>query len=135
MDEFTIYTSGGYSLRFHSSERDAKGWLEYFSVTLQSPQANGTYTVYYPPYGKPINGFFERLAKDWRGLRDKLHWESMEGELSLSAESDSTGHTYLVAIAYSHVSFEPPMSELKVCYVIEAGQLAKLLVDAEKFFK
>lgn len=135
MDEFTINTSGGYSLRIHSGERDAKGWLEYFSITLKSPDAIGTYRVYYPPYGEPINGFFNQLAKDWRGLRDKLQWESVEGELSLLAESDSTGHTYLVAIAYSHVSYEPPMSELKVGYVIEAGQLAKLHADVEKFFK
>src|SRR5690348_17557308 len=67
---------------------------DYFSVRLNGPDFHGVGRVYaYPPTG--LDTFFQDLAVHWRGWGGKMEWASLEGELSLTATSDSTGHTNL----------------------------------------
>src|SRR5262245_4022895 len=67
---------------------------EFFSVRLHSPEFQGACRVYaYEPTG--LGTFFRDLATHWRDWTERKQWSSLEGELSLSATSDSTGHTSL----------------------------------------
>ncbi len=132
MTEFEINTGGGYTLRFHSKEK--LNGLDYYSVTLKAPNSQATIRVYDHPAADCICAFFKQLSQNWKGLEGTLNCHSMEGEFELSATSDSTGHTYLTAIGYSNTSHEPPFSELRIDYIIEAGQLAKFVSDSQKFF-
>lgn len=130
-----ITNSNGYTLQFHSGKRDKKGLLEFYSVTLTTPNAEGTFLVYNPPYGLSPTEFFNVLAKEWSGFRGEKKWRSTEGEFCLSAISDSTGHTYITADLCPGIGQSPPTSNLTVTYVVEAGQLEKIAEDIVKFFK
>jgi Family of unknown function (DUF6228) len=68
-----------------------------------------------------LGQYFEELASNWRGWQGRKEWSTLEGEFTLSATSDSTGH---IALAYF---LRPPHTgfhwELRDAVELEAGQL------------
>jgi Family of unknown function (DUF6228) len=74
-----------------------------------------------------LGNFFDSLADEWTGWQGKKVWSSLEGEFTLTATSDSTGH---VTLAYF---LRPPYTgfhwELRGALEIEAGQLAAIARD------
>jgi hypothetical protein len=76
--------------------------------------------------------FFGELAGSWSGWKGTKGWQALEGECSLSATTDSTGHVTLVA-HFSSGSY-PPTWEGKLSLVIEAGALEALAREAKNFF-
>src|SRR5688572_15692057 len=96
MADSTIIKSAnhGMALEFFDQEPD------YFSVRLQGPDFYGAGRIYaYEPTG--LASFFRDLAAHWRGWTGKKEWASLEGELSLCATCDSTGHTSLAVRLHS----------------------------------
>lgn len=65
--------------------------------------------------------FFKDIAANWRGWSGKKEWSTLEGELSFTATSDSTGHINLC------FSLSPPCTghewQLKGSLMLEAGSL------------
>ncbi len=74
--------------------------------------------------------FFGGLATDWRGWKGERGWHALEGELSLKAESDRTGHVYLSVELRDGA---PPRWQVKAALVLEAGQLDRLAASGREF--
>jgi len=122
----------GYSILFHSPERDKKGWLASYSVTCTAPNMNATIKVDNAPVGISPTKLFEEMASEWQGWKGEKNWGSLEGEFDISATSDSTGHITLVASVRSgHL---PPCSKTITELILEAGQLENLNKHAKEFF-
>jgi len=66
-----------------------------FRAHLRGGGFDGTVEVYELGPPKHLAAFFRDLALHWRGWQGEKRWASLEGQLSLSAKSDSTGHTQL----------------------------------------
>jgi hypothetical protein len=128
MADSTIIKSAnhGTALEFFDQEPD------YFSVRLHGPDFHGAGRVYaYEPTG--LASFFRDLAAHWRGWTGKKEWASLEGELSLCATCDSTGHTSLtVRLRSGPYPFDWSLS---VVLLIEAGQLEQIASHIEQFFR
>jgi hypothetical protein len=84
-------------------------------------RANATVSAYMAPH---LGEYFESMAAEWAGWKGTKDWSSLEGEFTLSAKSDSTGH---VTLSYF---LRPPYTgfhwELKGALELEAGQLSAI---------
>ena len=76
--------------------------------------------------------FFRTLAEQWRGWDGAIEWCSMEGDLTLAAETDRCGHVVI------RVGIGPAFREhawsAHVFARMDAGQLEPLRRQAEAFF-
>lgn len=101
-----------------------------FNVCLCGPNFRGAAQVY--PYRPARLGeFFRDLAIHSKGWVGKKEWGSLEGELSLAATIDSTGHIYLtVRLRSGPYPFEWLLSAM---LLIEAGQLEQIASSIEEF--
>jgi len=75
------------------------------------------------PISVGLADFFAGIAADWRGWTGSREWASLDGELTLRAESDRTGHVYLRA-RLRHGA--PAEWLVAVVLVLEGGQLDRL---------
>jgi hypothetical protein len=105
---------------------------DHFKVSLRGLDFHCTARVYsFEPRPNHLAGFFRDLAVHWRGWPGKKEWTSLEGELSLVATSDSTGHTSLaVRLRSGPYPFDWSLS---VVLLIEAGQLESIASQVEEF--
>jgi len=85
----------GTSLEFTGCSSD------YYNITLNGPNCQGTGKVYAFEPAEKISAFFHDMAANSRGWNGKKNWCSLEGEFSLSATCDSTGHITLSAELHS----------------------------------
>ena len=132
-EELLLKGDRGYSILFHSPERDKKGWLAYYSVTFTAPDMNATIKVDNAPVGISPRELFEKMANEWQGWKGEKDWGSLEGEFDLSATSDSKGHITLVASIRS--GYIPPCSKTVIELILEAGQLEMIKKHANEFFE
>jgi hypothetical protein len=77
-----------------------------------------------------LGDFFASLAADWKGWEGARRWESLEGELSLAAESDRTGHVDLLVHLHNGA---PVRWKLDLHLTLEAGQLERIVGGARRF--
>ena len=103
---------------------------DYFQATLRGPdfQGCGRIYAYEPPH---LAAFFRDLAAHWQGWSGQKEWGSLEGELSFTATSDSTGHTSLaVRLRSGPYPFDWTLTTV---LFIEAGQLEPIAKKMEEF--
>ena len=74
--------------------------------------------------------FLESLATDWKGWKGERRWKSLEGELSLKATTDRTGHIYL---SIEIRDGAPPRWQVIASLTLEAGQLDRIASDGREF--
>jgi len=123
-DSLTVQSRDpGASLTLHPHNRD------YFVAELrhsglEAAAQVGTYL------SSGLADFFTGLATNWRGWSGRRSWTSLEGELTLGAESDRTGHVYLRVHLHDGA---PARWEVEAELVLEAGQLERLASDARTF--
>ncbi len=103
---------------------------DYFQAALRGPNFEGSGRVYaYEP--AHMAAFFRDLAAHWQGWSGQKEWGSLEGELSLTATSDSTGHTSLaVRMRSGPYPFDWTLTAM---LLIEAGQLEPIAKKMQKF--
>lgn len=103
----------------------------YYRVRLAGPNFNGVASVYeYEPIY--LKMFFSGLAANWKGWSGRKEWASLEGELSLSAVADSTGHINLsVRIRSGDFPFN---WNLSATLLLEPGQLDQISASVRTFF-
>ena len=102
---------------------------ESFLAEVHQPGLHATALVYsYLSAG--LGEFFAGLAASWTGWAGVREWGSLEGELTLRAESDRTGHVYLTVRLRRGA---PPEWEVEAALVLEAGQLERLAAAARAF--
>jgi len=103
---------------------------DHYRAHLVGPNFGGTASAYeYEPVH--LKKFFDHLAANWRGWTGKREWGSLEGELSFSATSDSTGHiTLLVQMRSGSSPFD---WRLSATLLIEAGKLGEIAASIGAF--
>jgi hypothetical protein len=104
----------------------------YYKVSLRGSDYHGAARVY---ADEPVHlgVFFRDLATHWRGWQGKKEWGSLEGELALTATSDSTGHTSLsVRLRSGPYPYDWCLS---TTLLLEAGQLEQIAVQMEAFVR
>lgn len=117
---------------FHSPQINNDGYLESYSVTVSSQAMEATVRVENSPYGTNPADFFEQIAREWQGWSGDKEWGAMEGEFSLEASSDSTGH--IETTIKLQPSFYSPCWSAEVTLIIEAGQLEGIARKFKSFF-
>lgn len=102
----------------------------YFAAALRGPNVQAIARVYVYEPGD-LAAFFRELAEQWRGWEGKKEWRSLEGELSLAATVDSTGHVSLLVNLRSCTG--PFDWEVRAALPVEAGQLDGISSQVELF--
>lgn len=132
MEKIELKSEKEISATFHSPETNADGSLEHYSVTVSGPAMKATVRAGNSPYGTNPADFFGRVATEWQGWSGEKEWSSMEGEFSLEASADSTGHIKL------NINLQPslysPCWSAAVTLIIEAGQLEGIAREFKSFF-
>jgi hypothetical protein len=77
-----------------------------------------------------LAGFFAGIAADWTGWDGVREWRSFEGELTLHAESQRTGHVHLRVDLRCGT---PPDWKAQAGLLLESGQLDRLASAAQEF--
>lgn len=67
-----------------------------------------------------LAALFAEMAAQWRGWSEAKSWQSLEGELRLSAESDRTGH---ICLTVTLCEGAPAVWSVVAEITLEAGQL------------
>jgi Family of unknown function (DUF6228) len=101
----------------------------FFVANLRSRGVNATARVgtYMANGLAELFGFF---SDNWKGWEGSKRWSSLEGELSIEANSDRLGHVYLMVRLREGVLAK---WTLQANIVLEAGMLADLAVRAKRF--
>jgi hypothetical protein len=102
---------------------------DFFLATLRSRGVSGAARVG-TFMANGLGEFFRYFADNWRGWQGVKAWASLEGELSLTAESDRVGHVFLDVRLREGA---PARWTLEANLVLEAGMLTELAVHAQEF--
>jgi hypothetical protein len=102
---------------------------DYFLATLRSRGVTGTARVG-AFLSNGLADLFAFFALHWKGWEGSQHWGSLDGELSLDAQSDRLGHVFLTA---SLRDGSPARWTLCAELVLEAGMLPTLAARAREF--
>ena len=115
-------------IEFHRPEFKPDGWMEYYTLSLSGRGMNSSVRVANQSYGETPLDFFKQLAEGWDG--EKV-WSALEGEYSMSAKSDLTGHIYINFHIYSNLT--EPYWSVQVAIVLESGQLDSIATGLSEF--
>ena len=78
---------------FRDLQRDNDGCA--FVIAIKEPDLCASTRVDHCEPVPKLEGFFQNLAKNWRGWARELTWRSSEAQLELGATCDATGHVKL----------------------------------------
>lgn len=89
MSGVTIVAENGRTLRIsHVAAGTDHGWT--YTADLELESARGGVGVY--DYGDPrLPGFFADLAANWQGFEGEREFQSLEGQLTITARHDGRG--------------------------------------------
>ncbi|ODX27808.1 DUF6228 family protein [Vibrio parahaemolyticus] len=126
-----IISENQLTIEFHCPEFNPEGWMEYYTLSLSGRGMNSSVRVTNEPYGENPLDFFKQLAEEWHGWEGEKVWSAMEGEYSMSAKSDLTGH---VSINFQICSnLIEPYWNAQVAIVLESGQLDSIVIGLSEF--
>lgn len=132
MVEFVVASERETKLRFHSRRYQRNGSLASFDVTLEGHQFNATARVGNHELGTPPLVLFNGMAAEPSGWKGEKYWAALDGEMSMTANTDSLGHVDL------EVNLDPrdgpPEWRAQLRMVLEAGSLERLAGEAAAFF-
>ena len=133
MSDEIVIERDGVRITISEPQRDTKGWLGSYRVSLITDGLSATTRVENPPYGTAPTVFFNDLAQNWKGWKGEKKWRAMEGELTFIAVMDSVGHITITASI--HPDLCPPVWVAKVSVTVDAGQLEKMHRTFSRFFQ
>ena len=126
-----------FSIKSNASDRELvflAARKDYFTVQLRGAYLQATRKVYaYSPHMGNIAELFSQLASQVRPWGDTASWESLEGELSLSATCSSNGIVAL-QVTITHHLLRPEDWSLSALLTTELGQLPSIGAAARGFF-
>lgn len=132
MDELVIRSEREFSLRFHSKKYGNDCWLDSYVVEICARGFHASFPVENAREGSTPYALFDDMAKNLDGWKGVKGWGALEGEYSLSASMDSTGHVTLSL--EREANWEVPSWSCSFLLMIESGQLVAIAADAEAFF-
>ncbi len=106
----------------------------YFTARLSVEDLEASVRFYEPRgFLLGLGDYFASVEQDWRGWKGEKTWESVEGELSLTAIHDGLGHITLTAELRNR--FNPPSRQwlARGALSLEAGALGPLAQAAARF--
>lgn len=122
------------SLEVRSSERGTWLLLRWHQKRLiaefEAPDVSVATDVYLLGGCDGLDNFWCDLAKAWRGWKGMREWESLEGDLGLSATSDSLGHISLEVRIQEGSPFRWKVSAM---LELDAGSLDRIASRARAF--
>ena len=123
-DTFEVSSrDNGSTLRLQGYDRDFF-IAELRGLNLAAQTRVGTYM------STGLGEMFAEMANHWRGWKGKKSWESLEGELHLTAEADRSGH---ITLTVELRDGAPAVWTVVLFLIIEAGQLSALAREALAF--
>ena len=124
----------GESFEIRSSERGARLLLRWYQGGLiaefDAPDLSSATQVYVLGGCDHLDRFWRDLAENWRGWEGTRSWQSLEGDLELSATSDRLGHVALEVRLEEGAPF-PWRVHGKLS--LDAGQLHRIAAAARTF--
>jgi hypothetical protein len=124
----------GESFEIRSSERGARLLLRRYQGGLiaefDAPDLSSATQVYVLGGCDHLDRFWRDLAENWRGWEGTRSWQSLEGDLELSATSDRLGHVALEVRLEEGAPF-PWRVHGKLS--LDAGQLHRIAAAALTF--
>jgi hypothetical protein len=104
-------------------------WVDHEQLiaTVEYVGLSASREVYTFMSGVPTQ-LFDAMAREWRGWAGTKQWESLEGELKLTATRDRTGHITVQVDLH-----RPGAWELRVWLTLEAGQLDRIAEQLRRF--
>jgi hypothetical protein len=91
MNSLSIPSSqGGRTFSLSKRKRD------YFDASISGDSLSAKRTIYSYFYEDAFIELFDYMATNWKGWTGEKTWESVEGELKLTATSDKLGHVTLL---------------------------------------
>jgi hypothetical protein len=122
------------SFEIRSSERGARLLLRRYQGGLvaefDAPDLSSATQVYVLGGCDHLDRFWRDLAENWRGWEGTPSWQSLEGDLELSATSDRLGHVALEVRLEEGAPF-PWQVHGKIS--LDAGQLHRIAAAARTF--
>ena len=110
------------------SRRD--GRVEELAAKLHGPVEGGVNV--YDDHFEALSAFFRDLSDHWRGWEGNKSWESLEGELSLTASIDKAGHVSLRVVLTDVAVAERWRAEATI--FLDAGGLEGIARGIDQFF-
>ena len=124
----------GDSFEIRSSERGARLQLRRYQSGLiaefDSPGLSSATQVYLLGGCDHLDRFWRDLAENWRGWEGTRSWQSLEGDLELSATSYRLGH---VALEVRLEEGAPFQWRVHGKLSLDAGQLDRIAAAARAF--
>lgn len=120
-----------YSDREFIFSNNQESW---FRIEVCSSTLRCTHSVWYEDTYPNVDKFFKDLAvsgKVWQGERK---WESLEGDLKLSATCSRTGNVHLSIDIRQHTGGDEE-SNINTGLMIDLGQLNSIAEGMREFFK
>ena len=132
MMESLRFSESEFGVTFCEPRLESDGWLGSFLVKVEEPGLNASVRVHNSKFIQSPVELFNNLAKNWRGWAGEKTWVALEGELELSATSDSLGHVTI------RVKLRPAAEagswRIASLVHLEAGQLDFVAGQVAKFF-
>ncbi|MDP5227336.1 MULTISPECIES: DUF6228 family protein [Arthrobacter] len=88
MGEVSIGRRGSLILKAGNDDRARSGAVEYLMVTLVAEGLTSTSRIYDVNGFGTLVGYFDDLSRHWRGWDGSKMYESLEGDLRISARHD-----------------------------------------------
>jgi Family of unknown function (DUF6228) len=110
------------------------GYVHHMLVEVSDDGISATSTATLEGQGaENLVDFLVGLARDWQGWTGTRQWASMEGQLTLDASHDRTGHVQVaVTLRRGRRTYDPDAWSARVILTIEAGeQLRQLAQNAD----
>jgi len=116
----------GRTLTFSEREGD------YFKVAVGGGSVSAIKKVWGYTDTSFLVDLFTSIARDWKGWTGERHWESIEGDLKVSASSDKLGHIRLETEIKNH---DPEDDwRIQVPVYLDAGSLDTIAKSIDHFF-
>ena len=131
MDTLAL-SDGQFGVTFCQPLRNSDGWLDSFVVRIEEPGLTASAHVENSGVIQAPESLFADMAQNWRGWRGEKTWYAMEGELILSATTDSLGHV-LIEVQLRPTA-DPEAWSVTSFARVEAGRLESLASRAAIFF-
>ena len=84
VSQAAVLGDAGMSLEFSNPQFDSSGGLRYLQATLRGARLDAQLTFYVYDAAEVVH-YFRRLDQDWRGWSGERQYDSVEGDLALSA--------------------------------------------------
>ncbi len=105
---------------------------EYYRVILKAKDLTASAKVYaFEPHSE-LAQYFSDLAVHWKGWKGEKKWSSLEGEFTLSCNSDGQGHIAMEVILKSGLYEDDWTVQTELN--IDAGQLEEIASNIKRFF-